>query len=165
MQRKQQKHNKNGKEVLSFEFTFAQNSTERMNKEARWSLILMVALISCGESEKSEDSVQPEGVESGLRLDGEDHFTALRQLTFGGDNAEAYWSFGNDQLVFQANNPSWGTGCDQIFVLPLDVFFDFLKLFLAEPNFLPSLLSPPYFCIGIHGSNPQLLFCIEDTNW
>ncbi len=91
-----------------------------MNKEARWSLILVVALISCGEQGVSVNSSQPEEVESGLRLEGEDHFAALRQLTFGGDNAEAYWSFANDQLVFQANNPSWGTGCDQIFVLQLD---------------------------------------------
>ena len=106
--------------MLSFEFTFAQNSTEVMNKEARWSLILVVALISCGEQGVSVNSSQPEEVEPGLRLEGEGHFAALRQLTFGGDNAEAYWSFANDQLVFQANNPSWGTGCDQIFVLQLD---------------------------------------------
>ena len=106
--------------MLSFEFTFAQNSTEGMNKEARWSLILVFALISCGEQGVSINSSQPEEVEPGLRLEGEDHFAALRQLTFGGDNAEAYWSCANDQLVFQANNPSWGTGCDQIFVLQLD---------------------------------------------
>jgi tricorn protease-like protein len=55
-----------------------------------------------------------------LNDEAEKHFGSLRQLTFGGDNAEAYWSFGNDKLVFQANNPNWGTGCDQIFVLELD---------------------------------------------
>ena len=34
----------------------------------------------------------------------EKHLTNLRQLTFGGDNAEAYWSFDNKQIVFQARN-------------------------------------------------------------
>lgn len=48
-----------------------------MNKEARWSLILVVALISCGEQGVSVNSSQSEEVESGLRLEGEDHFAAL----------------------------------------------------------------------------------------
>jgi TolB protein len=46
----------------------------------------------------------------------EKHLLNVRQLTFGGDNAEAYWSFDNKKLVFQSNNPSWGLACDQIFV-------------------------------------------------
>ena len=46
----------------------------------------------------------------------EKHFKSLRQLTFGGDNAEAYWSFTGSKLVFQATVPSWGDHCDQIFV-------------------------------------------------
>lgn len=43
------------------------------------------------------------------------HFEHLRQLTFGGDNAEAYWSFDGKKLVFQANVPAWGDHCDQIY--------------------------------------------------
>ncbi len=46
----------------------------------------------------------------------EKHFKSLRQLSNGGDIAEAYWSFGGDQLVFQASVPAWGDACDQIFV-------------------------------------------------
>ncbi|MFT3885829.1 MAG: hypothetical protein QM724_10470 [Flavobacteriales bacterium] len=46
---------------------------------------------------------------------GEKHFAHLKQLTFGGDNAEAYWSFGGSLLSFQAHNKSWGDDCDQIF--------------------------------------------------
>ena len=30
----------------------------------------------------------------------EKHFGAVRQLTFGGDNAEAYFSFDNKNIVF-----------------------------------------------------------------
>ncbi|HHB79167.1 MAG TPA: hypothetical protein ENK85_08040 [Saprospiraceae bacterium] len=51
-----------------------------------------------------------------LILDGENHFKSLRQVTFGGDNAEAYWSFDDSKLVFQAKNPKWNAPCDQIFV-------------------------------------------------
>ena len=55
-----------------------------------------------------------------LRYDAEAHLRNVRQLTFGGDNAEAYWSFDSEKLVFQANNPAWGTGCDQIFWMDLE---------------------------------------------
>jgi Tol biopolymer transport system component len=40
----------------------------------------------------------------------------IRQLTFGGDNAEAYWSYDGKYLVFQRTNPKDGINCDQIFV-------------------------------------------------
>ncbi|MBL7858381.1 MAG: PD40 domain-containing protein [Cyclobacteriaceae bacterium] len=49
----------------------------------------------------------------------EKHLKDLRQITFGGDNAEAYWSFDSKKLVFQSNNKAWGLQCDQIFVTPI----------------------------------------------
>ena len=53
-----------------------------------------------------------------LRFDGEEHLRNIRQLTFGGNNAEAYWSQDGSQLVFQSD---WSEinnqGCDQIFVM------------------------------------------------
>ncbi len=56
-----------------------------------------------------------------LRLPGEVHLRNVRQLTFGGNNAEAYWSFDGKQLIFQSDwqriNPQ---GCDQQFVLNAD---------------------------------------------
>lgn len=45
------------------------------------------------------------------------HLKNVRQLSFGGDNAEAYWSFDDKKLVFQAKNEAWGVECDQIYVL------------------------------------------------
>ncbi|MCL4130853.1 UNVERIFIED_CONTAM: hypothetical protein GTU68_032387 [Idotea baltica] len=51
-----------------------------------------------------------------LILDGEKHFENLRQLTFGGENAEAYFSYDNKQLVFQQTNKANGIACDQIYV-------------------------------------------------
>lgn len=56
-----------------------------------------------------------------LRFAGEVHFRNVRQLTFGGNNAEAYWSFDNDQLVFQSDWEEINTqGCDQIYVMNID---------------------------------------------
>ena len=52
----------------------------------------------------------------------EAHLKNLRQLTFGGDNAEAYFSFDNNSLVFQSNNKAWGLGCDQIFFSSIENF-------------------------------------------
>jgi Tol biopolymer transport system component len=51
-----------------------------------------------------------------LRFEGEKYFKNVRQLTFGGDNAEAYWSFDSKHIVFQRTNPKEGINCDQIFV-------------------------------------------------
>lgn len=53
-----------------------------------------------------------------LRIEGEKHLSNIRQLTFGGDNAEAYFSFDNSKLVFQAANKAWGAECDQIYMMP-----------------------------------------------
>ena len=49
----------------------------------------------------------------------EKHLKNIKQLTFGGDNAEAYWSFDGKKLVFQATNPAWDLQCDQIFTMNL----------------------------------------------
>jgi TolB protein len=49
----------------------------------------------------------------------EKHLKNLTQLSFGGDNAEAYWSFDSKKLTFQSNNKAWGLHCDQIFELDI----------------------------------------------
>ncbi len=46
----------------------------------------------------------------------EKHFKNVQQLTFGGDNAEAYWSFDGRQIVFQRTSVKDGIACDQIFI-------------------------------------------------
>lgn len=50
--------------------------------------------------------------------DGERHFHNVRQLTYGGENAEAYFSPDGRRLVFQSTRD--GVPCDQIFTLELD---------------------------------------------
>ena len=48
---------------------------------------------------------------------GESHFAELWQLTFGGENAEAYWSADGAKLIFQATRGDWP--CDQMYVMDL----------------------------------------------
>ncbi len=55
----------------------------------------------------------------------EKHFAHLRKLTFGGNNAEAYWSFDGKMLSFQSDFADWGHGCDQIHIF--DPFHDDLS--------------------------------------
>jgi Tol biopolymer transport system component len=48
----------------------------------------------------------------------EPHLANIRQLTFGGENAEAYWSFDGARLIFQSRETR--EGCDQIYVMGAD---------------------------------------------
>lgn len=45
----------------------------------------------------------------------ETHFKNIQQLTFGGDNAEAYWSYDSKYIVFQRTSIKDGIVCDQIY--------------------------------------------------
>jgi TolB protein len=46
----------------------------------------------------------------------EKHFKNIQQLTFNGDNAEAYWSFDDKQIIFQRKNEKEGIMCDRMFI-------------------------------------------------
>lgn len=78
-------------------------------------LVLICTLISCKNDKKSSDVTNNE--KSTLIFPEEKHFKSLKQITFGGDNAEAYWSFDDKQIVFQSNNKNWGVNCDQMFLM------------------------------------------------
>ncbi len=60
-------------------------------------------------------------IQDTLKIEGERHLNNIRQLTFGGNNAEAYWSFDSKKLSFQSDNSAWGNSCDQIY------YFDIRK--------------------------------------
>jgi Tol biopolymer transport system component len=85
--------------------------------------LLLLALLSagCSDAPSTDQSATAPASDTTATRDtlihpDERHFKTLKQLTFGGDNAEAYWSFSGDKLVFQSNNPVWGESCDQIYV-------------------------------------------------
>jgi len=72
---------------------------------------LTITLLSCKNSTNQDNNKQTES----LQYDKEKHLKNITQLTFGGDNAEAYFSFDDTKLVFQSNYEKWGLDCDQIF--------------------------------------------------
>ena len=55
---------------------------------------------------------------------GEKHFASIRQITFGGDNAEAYWSFDDSKVIFQSDYGQWGVECDQMFLMQVGQTFE-----------------------------------------
>ncbi|MEP7147842.1 MAG: hypothetical protein ABI857_03075 [Acidobacteriota bacterium] len=56
--------------------------------------------------------------ENSLAFPGEKHLTNIKQLTFGGENAEAYFSSDGKQLAFQSKRD--GRDCDQIYTMNID---------------------------------------------
>lgn len=48
----------------------------------------------------------------------ERHFSTIQQLSFGGENAEAYFSSDGKELIFQSNMGI--LACDQIYIMPSD---------------------------------------------
>jgi TolB protein len=58
------------------------------------------------------------GKPDSLRQAGEKHLRNIRQLTFGGTNAEAYFSSDDKKIIFQSTRPPYH--CDQIFTMNLD---------------------------------------------
>lgn len=58
------------------------------------------------------------GQQPSLGVDGEKHLKNIKQLTFGGENAEAYFSSDGKRLIFQSKRD--GRGCDQIYSMKID---------------------------------------------
>lgn len=82
-------------------------------------LVALLFLVACKteQKDKSKKEASTTASKSDLIYPEEKHFKSLKQITFGGDNAEAYWSFDDKQLVFQSNNKNWGVNCDQMFLM------------------------------------------------
>ena len=70
---------------------------------------LSVAVITVRPQQSSSQSTS---------LPNEKHLANLKQLTFGGENAEAYFSSDGKQLIFQSTRD--GRGCDQIYTMNID---------------------------------------------
>ena len=77
--------------------------------------ILLVILISCSSNNNTKTKN-----ESQIHYQEEVHLKNIKQLTFGGDNAEAYFSFDDTKLVFQSNYQKWDVECDQIFITEIE---------------------------------------------
>lgn len=95
----------------------------------------LITLAACTKSDvepkqtASTPAVEPEPAESvestateekSLTDPREKHLTNVKQLTFGGQNAEAYFSYDDKRLVFQATGRDAEKQCDQIYVMNVD---------------------------------------------
>ena len=78
--------------------------------------LLLVILISCSSNNNNIKTKN----ESQIHYQEEVHLKNIKQLTFGGDNAEAYFSFDDTKLVFQSNYKKWDVECDQIFITEIE---------------------------------------------
>lgn len=82
------------------------------------SFIILILLISCTTKNNSQKKIEENTlINHKVHYQEEVHLKNIRQLTFGGDNAEAYFSFDDRKLVFQLRNPELGVDCDQIYLL------------------------------------------------
>lgn len=84
-------------------------------------LLLLILLSAYSFSEfRSTDFLISENSElsDSLVYDNESHLKNIRQLTFGGENAECYYSFNGEKFIFQTTRDNYE--CDQIFLMNTD---------------------------------------------
>jgi TolB protein len=74
--------------------------------------VLLLTGSSAAHSSKQQPASDP------LTVPGERHLRNIRQLTFGGENAEAYFSADDKHLIFQSTRD--GRECDQIYTMDVD---------------------------------------------
>src|SRR3954470_1052411 len=92
-----------------------------LRRMRRWAPTLLLCLAACATPPAATPTTAtPRAQPTPARdwaLPAETHLSNLRQLTFGGENAEAYWSWAGDALTLQARGPE--ASCDRIFRLPV----------------------------------------------
>ena len=79
-----------------------------LNKTSYFIVILLI-IFSCNSRPTSSNE---------LIVKGESRFKSLRQLTFSGENAEAYFSYDGTKLIFQAHDGD--SLCDQIYIMDIE---------------------------------------------
>ena len=84
----------------------------------RYLILLFIAVLFSCSNGKQTTQTEARSATDSLLLHPEEmkYFKNIKQLTFGGNNAEAYWSFDDTHLVFQSDYAEWGVNCDQIFI-------------------------------------------------
>ena len=88
--------------------------TTRRFRQVPLALLAAVSLAGCGEAPVQKKEPAPVAGPAVFEPhSGESHLGELRKLTSGGENAEAYFSFSGDSLIFQSTRPPYE--CDQIF--------------------------------------------------
>jgi Tol biopolymer transport system component len=81
-------------------------------------VVPVLAVVAAGVMFATGQAPAPAAQKAVTPIDREARLTNVRQLTFGGENAEAYFSFDGKALTFQSTRA--GVECDQIFTMALD---------------------------------------------
>lgn len=82
--------------------------------------LLALSVFAFAAATLSQDKPSAPAAPASMVFAGEEKFLSnVRQLTFGGQNAEAYWSADGKQIIFQSNDEG-RLPCDQIFVMNAD---------------------------------------------
>lgn len=80
-------------------------------------VVLLVAVLPAAQT-GGPSPATPAPDSSAVELPAEKHLRNVRQLTFGGENAEAYFSGDGRRLIFQSKRD--GRRCDQIYTMGAD---------------------------------------------
>lgn len=80
--------------------------------------VALMALILIAAAVSSFGFAPPTARYDPLRLPEEKHLRNIRQLSLGGENAEAYFSADGKKLIFQSTRD--GVACDQIYTMNVD---------------------------------------------
>ena len=78
--------------------------------------ILLIVFSSLWACDRKDENINPQPAE--LLFESEVHLENLKQLTFGGQNAEAYFSYDGSELIFQSTRDQ--LKCDAIFRMRSD---------------------------------------------
>ncbi len=84
------------------------NASKYVSRAFLW--IVFAALCACAGAPAAKSNIEP--------VSDERHLANVKQLTFGGQNAEAYFSADGARLIFQSTRPPHA--CDQIFTMDID---------------------------------------------
>ena len=79
---------------------------------------LIVGIAPAQTAPAAVNAATPSTATADLRTPEEKHLRNVRQLTFGGSNAEAYFSADGKKLIFQSTRDD--LQCDQIFIMNAD---------------------------------------------
>ena len=93
---------------------FSRRTKVKTTNIVRFSLVLISLLVSFIALNSERTLTQT----SNLALPQEKHLHNMKQLTFGGENAEAYFSSDGKKLIFQSTRD--GHECDQIYTMNID---------------------------------------------
>ncbi|MEO7713790.1 MAG: hypothetical protein ABIV10_12815, partial [Gemmatimonadaceae bacterium] len=84
----------------------------------RLHLLVVAGIFACAPNQPAVSHAATSGASVSSARGKEPHLRNIRQLTRGGENAEAYFSSDGRELVFQSSRD--GRTCDQQFVMKVD---------------------------------------------